>query len=139
MILTLNQKKNALKYSLLIFGSIDLFRGFMHTFLVKHASENIAEIVKSKYPTKEKNNIRVLMSGFGGSNYQTGILKILIASKSDDVLRKNTLLLGPIIAIINAINIRVQNINDLDAAIPGKYLMTVYNVSCLILFLLISL
>lgn len=139
MILTNDQNKKTLKYSLLIFGSIDIFRGFMHTFLVKHASENIAEIVKSKYPTKEKNNIRVLMSGFGGSNYQTGILKILIASKSDDVLRKNTLLLGPIIAIINAINIRVQNINDLDAAIPGKYFMTVYNISCLILFLLISL
>ena len=81
-ILSNNEKEKTIKYSLLIFGSIDLFRGFMHTFLVKYASEDISGIVKETYPIKEKNNIRTLMSGFGASNYQTGIIKILIASNN---------------------------------------------------------
>ena len=68
-------KKNAV----FTYGIIDIIRGTLHTIFVKHASKNIAGIVKDDMSTKSKNNIHILMNGFGASNFQTGILKILIS------------------------------------------------------------
>ena len=121
-------KKNAL----LAYGMIDIFRGILHTIFVKHASQNIAGIVKKDMSIKTKNNIYILMNGFGSSNFQTGIIKILISRSKYKKLYNNIFILQFILFVFAFSNAYIQNINDVDAELPGRYLMTIYAILSLL-------
>ena len=82
-------KKNAI----FTYGLIDIIRGTLHTIFVKYASQDIAGIVKDNMSNKSKNNIYILMNGFGSSNFQTGILKILISRSKYKKLYNNIFIL----------------------------------------------
>lgn len=118
--MTIFTKKNAL----FTHGLIDVLRGTIHTIFVKHASQNIAGIVKEDMPTKTKNNIRILMNGFGKFNFQTGITKILISQKKDEKLHNNIFRLQFILHLLAVTNVYIQEIDDFDAELPGRYFMT---------------
>lgn len=124
-------KKNAL----ITFGSIDIIRGILHSIFVKYASTNIAGIVKDEMTTKTKNNIYILMSAFGSSNFQTGITKILISQTNFKFINYIFLLQFLLLTFTGANNY-VQKINDFDADLPGRYFMTFYGISSLIPLLL---
>ena len=124
-------KKNAL----ITFGSIDIIRGILHSIFVKYASTNIAGIVKDEMTTKTKNNIYILMSAFGSSNFQTGITKILISQTNFKFINYIFLLKFLLLTFTGANNY-VQKINDFDADLPGRYFMTFYGISSLIPLLL---
>ena len=121
-------KKNAL----FTYGLIDIFRGTLHTIFVKHASQNIAGIVKDYMTTKSKNNIYILMNGFGSSNFQTGIIKILISRSKYKKLFNNIFLLQFLLFVFGFSNLYIQKINDFDADLPGRYAMTIYAIASLI-------
>ena len=130
--MTILSKKNAL----VTYGIIDIIRGILHTIFVKYASQDIAGIVKKDMTLKKKNNIRILMAAFGSSNLQTGIIKILLSQNK--LLENEIFLIQFLLFIFNSINFYSQNLNDFDADLPGRYLMSFYGISSLVPLLLFN-
>jgi len=120
--------KNIAKYVLLFLGVLDLVRGFMHTFNVNYASEHIAGAVpacSTEDPGADQ-NYKLLMNGFGGANFQTGFINILIAVYKP--------VLAPYILALIAISYLLTkasgNFNKIEptAKYPGRYMMLGYNI-----------
>ena len=63
-------------------GCIDLFRGFIHTFMLEFAANNIFVINLSG----GVDNQMLLLGTFGISNYLTGIMLILIGMKARELI-----------------------------------------------------
>ena len=124
-------KKNAI----FMYGLIDIVRGILHTIFVKHASENIAGLVKKDMSVQRKNNIYTLMNGFGVSNFQTGIIKLLISRNEYKKKYNNIFLLQFLLFVFGFSNSYIQNINDVDAELPGRYFMSIYGMLSLFLYL----
>lgn len=57
-------------------GSLDLIRGFMHTFKLEYAALYVAKLNLS---TPEAPDLLQLLGAFGVSNYITGVMLILVA------------------------------------------------------------
>jgi hypothetical protein len=113
-------KKTALKVSTILLFSIsllDIVRGFMHTFNINWAAENIAEI-------EALPDSMILMGSFGMSNFLTGFIYLLILWKAKN-LTPYILALIPIAYGLGIIGLKLQGV-AMDAEFNGKYMMFVY-------------
>lgn len=74
-------KKLSLKLTtitLLILAAVDLVRGFLHTFNIWYASENIAKMTQTA-------DTLHLMNIFGVSNFLTAFIFIIVALKAKEI------------------------------------------------------
>jgi hypothetical protein len=113
-------KKTALKVSTILLFAIallDIVRGFMHTFNINWAAENIAKI--EAIPDS-----MMLMGSFGMSNFLTGFIYLLILWKVKN-LTPYILGLIPIAYGLGIIGLKLQGI-AMDAEFNGQYMMFVY-------------
>ena len=125
----INIKSVALKASavvLFLLGLVDLIRGFVHTFRVHHAANNLAQI--EPHP-----DALVLMVAFGISNFLTGALFILIAMKAKN-LAPIVLLLIPVAYVVGGIGMNYSGVT-MESPFIGQHMIKVY----LIISLLTSL
>ncbi|MGY5880714.1 MAG: hypothetical protein RTV31_10710 [Candidatus Thorarchaeota archaeon] len=65
-----------------LLGCLDLVRGFMHTFLLEYAAENIMGLDL----LVARDDQLLLLGVFGISNYLTGCMLILIAMKARNIV-----------------------------------------------------
>ncbi len=116
-------KEKAMKIAIItlsIIAGIDLFRGFMHTFNIWWASENIAHMSQTA-------DTMFLMNAFGISNWLTGLIYILVVIKA-----KNTvpyiLLLIPSTYILGIISNHMTGVSAMQSTTEwnGQYIMYVY-------------
>lgn len=111
-------------------GFVDLFRGFIHTFLLEYAAANIAGLDLSVAAQDQM----FLLGVFGLSNYLTGTMLILISLKARNLVPYILLaipfiyLLGGRIVLLTA---------QPQAALGGIPFMTVYNLVCIVTFIAI--
>lgn len=113
-------KKTALKVSsllLLAISLLDIIRGFMHTFNIYWAAENIAKI--EAIPDS-----MILMGSFGMSNFLTGFIYLLILWKAKN-LAPHVLALIPIAYGLGIIGLKLQGI-AMESEFNGQYMMFVY-------------
>jgi hypothetical protein len=108
---------------LLFAGTMDVIRGYTHTFRVRHAAANLAKIEMSS-------DSLVLMSAFGISNFLTGMIYILIVWKAKK-LTPYVLVLIPLSYLIGGIGMRYSDV-VMESEFKGQYMMTVYLSVCLI-------
>ena len=123
-------KEIALKINavvLFLAGSMDMIRGYMHTYQVRHAAENFAKI-------ELISDSLVLMSAFGISNFLTGFIYFLVLWKAKK-LAPYVLLLIPISYFIGGMGMRLSNV-QLESEFKGQYMMTYYLTICLVAALL---
>lgn len=116
-------KEKALKIAvitLFIVAGADIVRGFMHTFNVWWASENIAEMTQTA-------DTMQLMITFGISNYLTGFIYILIGLKAKDIA-PYVLILIPISYLLGIISGETTGVNAMggETAWNGMYMLYVY-------------
>lgn len=102
-------------------GTIDLIRGYMHTFNVRYAATEIAGIE----PIADS---LVLMVAFGISNFLTGFFYFLIIRKASQ-LAPTALLLISISYFLGSVAMRYQHIT-LESPFVGRYMMMVYLSVC---------
>lgn len=105
---------------LLIFGFVDLLRGFLHTFAVVIASSTFAHLDLST----KRNDQLTLLGAFGISNILTGMLYILISRKAKE-LSPYVLAIIPVSYILGVIGLRISGITS-DSDFLGKYFMIIY-------------
>ena len=65
-----------------LLGCLDIVRGFMHTFLLEYAAENIMGLDL----LVARDDQLLLLGTFGISNYLTGCMLILIAMKARNIV-----------------------------------------------------
>ena len=116
-----NKTRKVFWVALLVFGCLDLFRGFMHTVMLEYAAANIAGITDI--------DAIFLLRTFGISNYLTGTLFILIALKAQE-LAPYVLVLIP---VSYAFGLLVSPPVAQAAQFNGKYFMMVYFAICVLL------
>ena len=119
-------KDLALKISVVVLflaGTMDVIRGFMHTFQVRVAAEQFAQIELTS-------DSLVLMSAFGISNFLTAFIYFLVIWKARD-LAPYILLLIPISYFIGGLGMKYQNV-QLESAFVGQYMMAKYLTICLV-------
>lgn len=116
------KREKALKIALVVLGIIafmDLLRGYMHTFNIWYASENIA------YMTQTADTM-MLMNTFGITNFLTGFVYILIIVKAKE-LAPYVLTILPLSYLIGIISIKITGISQIQTAEwNGQYMMYVY-------------
>lgn len=111
-------------------GFVDLFRGFVHTFLLEYAATNIAGLDLSVAALDQM----FLLGLFGISNYLTGIMFILIALKARNLVPY----ILPAIPVIYLLGSRVVLLTaQPQAAFGGIPFMTIYNLVCIVTFITI--
>lgn len=111
---------------LFILGFVDLFRGFMHTFLLRWAGVHIAGFDPVTTPSDQF----FLLGAFGISNLLTGFLYLLISRKARE-LSPYVLAIIPATYLLGMIGIGVAGVHA-QAAFPGRYFMMVYFAVCLV-------
>lgn len=116
-------KEKALKIAvitLFVVAGIDILRGYMHTFNIWWASENIAQMTQTA-------DTMHLMITFGITNFLTGFIYIVIGLKAKDVA-PYILVLIPIAYLIGIISGETTGVNAMggETAWNGMYLMYVY-------------
>ena len=107
-------------------GIVDLFRGIMHTLLLRWAGVNIAGFDPVTTPPDQF----FLLGAFGISNILTGFLYLLISRKARE-LSPYVLAIIPAAYLLGVIGIGVAGVQS-QAAFPGKYFMMVYFAVCLV-------
>ena len=105
-------------------GLVDLFRGVMHTFLLRWAGVHVAGFDPVTTPSDQF----FMLGAFGISNFLTGFLYLLISRKAR-TLSPYVLAIIPATYLLGLIGIGVANVNP-QAAFEGKYFMTVYLALC---------
>jgi hypothetical protein len=111
---------------LFILGILDLFRGVMHTFLLRWAGVHVAGFDPVTTPPDQF----FMLGAFGISNFLTGFLYLLISRKAR-ALSPYVLAIIPATYLLGMIGIRVANVNP-QAVFSGKYFMMVYFAVCLV-------
>jgi len=132
----MNNKTNLPKIISIIaiaLGSLDLIRGFMHTFLIRFAATNIAGLDLS---TSQAGDLLVLMGSFGISNYISGLALILMGWKSRELA---WIMIGAIPAAYLAGGLAIR-FYSADFAVSqstwgGKPMMIAYMAICILAFL----
>ena len=122
-------KKRALKLSILFLYAIallDIIRGFMHTFNINWAAENIAKI--EAIPDS-----MILMGSFGMSNFLTGFIYLLVLRKAKH-LTPYVLAFIPLAYGLGIVGLKLQGIS-MDAEFSGQYMMFVYLGLCALISL----
>ncbi len=120
----MSKKAIALKLNMIVLGlagSIDLVRGYMHTFNVRYAATQKAGI-------EALPDSLVLMTAFGISNFLTAFIYFLILRKAPR-LAPNILLLIPLSYALGAIAMKHQHVT-MESPFVGRYLMMVYLSIC---------
>lgn len=107
-------------------GIVDLFRGFMHTFLLRWAGVHIAGFDPVTTPSDQF----FLLGTFGISNLLTGFLYLLISRKARE-LSPYVLAIIPAAYLLGMIGIGVAGVQA-HAAFLGKYFMMVYFAVCML-------
>lgn len=115
-------KDRALKIAVItlsLLAVMDLFRGYMHTFNIMYASENIAHMTQ----TPDTLN---LMNTFGISNFLTAFIYILIVVKAKD-LAPYVLVILPFSYLLGIISNNVTGVAAMQTAEwNGQYMMYIY-------------
>ena len=116
------KREKALKIAMIALGLIafmDLLRGYMHTFNIWYASENIAHMTQTA-------DTMMLMNTFGITNFLTGFIYILIIVKAKE-LAPYVLTILPLSYLIGIISIKTTGISKMQTAEwNGQYMMYVY-------------
>jgi len=112
-------------YVLTAIGVVDLIRGFMHTFNIRYAAANIAQVDLS---AAMAGDFLMVMSAFGISNYVTGMLAILIAFRAKK-LAPLVLAIIPAAYLLGIIGMQMARV-ERSAAFNGRYMMFVYLALC---------
>ena len=107
-------------------GIVDLFRGFMHTFLLRWAGVHIAGFDPVTTPSDQF----FLLGAFGISNLLTGFLYLLISRKARE-LSPYVLAIIPATYLLGIIGIGVAGVQA-QAEFLGKYFMMVYFAVCMV-------
>lgn len=107
-------------------GIVDLFRGFMHTFLLRWAGVHIAGFDPVTTPSDQF----FLLGAFGISNLLTGFLYLLISRKARE-LSPYVLAIIPATYLLGMIGIGVAGVQA-QAEFLGKYFMMVYFAVCMV-------
>lgn len=115
-------KEKSLKIAvvtLTLVAFLDLFRGFMHTFNIWYASENIAHMTQTP-------DTMFLMNTFGISNLLTGGIYLLVVKKSKE-LAPYLLIIIPVAYVIGVISAKFTGISQMQISQwNGQYMMYVY-------------
>jgi len=111
-------------------GFLDLTRGFAHTFNIRHAAANIAQVDMA---SPMIGDFLVVMSAFGMSNYLTGLFAIVVGFKARELA---PLFLGiiPVTYALGTLSMRINAIEG-TAAFSGRYMMVVYLAICVLIAL----
>ncbi len=117
-------KEKALKISvvtLAIIACLDLLRGYMHTFNIWWASENVAHMTQTA-------DTMQLMNSFGITNLLTGFIFILILIKAKE-LSPYVLIIIPFSYVLGIISFNITGVAAMMTTATewnGKYFMFVY-------------
>lgn len=104
---------------LALIASMDIFRGYMHTFNIWWASENIARMSQTA-------DTMLLMNTFGISNFLTGFIYILIIAKAKEIT-PYILTILPLSYLIGIISSNITGISQMQTSEwNGQYMMYVY-------------
>lgn len=115
---------------MIVLGCIDLFRGFVHTFLLDYAATNIFVVDVSG----GVDNQIFLLGIFGISNYLTGFMYILIGLKARSLVP----IMMPVIPIVYfGGNALIGRVATPSAQLGGGPYMMVYFAVCIIASLVI--
>ena len=114
-------------YVLIAAGCMDLIRGFMHTFNIRYAAANIAQV---DLLSPMAGDFLLQMSAFGMSNYLTGAFAILVGWKARE-LAPLMLSIIPVTYLLGIISMRMNDVEP-SAAFNGQYMMYVYLTICVI-------
>ena len=109
-------------------GVVDLVRGFLHTFLVKHSAVAIAGMNLAESGQDQL----MLLGAFGISNFLTGAIFLAVAWKAKD-LAPTVLILIPLAYLLGILAFKLNDISP-QAAFPGRYFMLGYLAVCVITF-----
>jgi hypothetical protein len=122
----LNKKYALTIASVVLFGIaiMDLIRGYMHTYNVHHAAENMAGIELSS-------DSLVLMGAFGISNFLTGFLYFLIIFKAKELV-PYVLLLIPLSYMIGGYGLMKISGVVMESPFRGQHMMKIYLSICLL-------
>ncbi len=103
-----------------IIAGVDIIRGFMHTFNIWWASENIAQMSQTA-------DTMFLMNAFGISNWLTGFIYVIVIKKAKDIV-PYILLLIPGAYILGIISNHLTGVSAMQSATEwnGQYVMYVY-------------
>jgi len=122
------KKQTALKIAVIVLVAValmDLIRGYMHTFNIWYASENIAQMTQ----TPDTMN---LMNTFGITNFLTAGIFLLIVIKAKE-LAPYVLLLIPTTYLIGIVSARVTGVAAMQvSAWNGQYMLFVYWAVCIL-------
>lgn len=118
---------------LIVLGSIDLVRGFMHTVALEYAAINIAGLDLTTSTAAEQ--LR-LLGVFGISNWITGVTFILIALKAKDI-SIHIMGLIPLAYGLSGIAMRINTAGYVQTTANwgGLYMMVPYLLVCGITFI----
>lgn len=117
-------KEKALKISIVtlaIIACLDLLRGYMHTFNIWWASENVAHMTQTA-------DTMQLMNSFGITNLLTGFIFILILIKAKE-LSPYVLIIIPFSYLLGIISFNITGVAAMMTTATewnGKYFMFVY-------------
>ena len=112
---------NVSAFVLFLVALMDMNRGYMHTFKVRYAAENLAGIGQDP-------DMLFLLGAFGISNFLTGLVYFLIIWKARR-LAPYVLLLIPISYILGGAGISFAEVEPV-APFRGQYMMRVYLLVC---------
>ena len=111
---------------LFFLGLVDLFRGFAHTYLIDWANDTFAHLDLSVNGSDQL----VLLSAFGISNWLTGMLYLLIATKAR-ALASSTLWIILIAYGVGWLGMKYAGVSP-DSDFYGRFFMLAYFVVCLV-------
>ena len=109
-------------------GVVDLVRGVLHTFLVKHSAVEIAGMNLSEAAQDQL----MLLGAFGISNFLTGAMFLAVAWKAKN-LAPTVLAIIPVAYLLGILAFKLNHISS-QAAFPGRYFMLGYLAVCVITF-----
>ncbi len=116
-------KEKALRIAvitLFVIAGVDIIRGYMHTFNIWWASENIAQMSQTA-------DTMHLMITFGITNFLTGFIYILVGLKAKEIA-PYVLLLIPFSYLIGIISAETTGVNAMgsNTAWNGMYMLYIY-------------
>ena len=120
------KKPNALDiatFVLFLAGLMDMVRGYMHTFQVRYAAENLAGVGQDP-------DELFLLGAFGVSNFLTGLLFFLIIWKARHLV-PYVLFVIPISYAIGGAGISFAEVQP-EAPFRGQHMMRVYLLVCFV-------
>lgn len=136
------QKCNIKVVIILLYSSVtilDFIRGIIHTFLYENGINDISGLATGDVLCD--NRLSAIMIGYGGSNFETFIIRVYILyiytrySRGRDLVRITSIasaFFAPVTGVVSFIG----NVDVGDAEVPGKHAMLIRSVVSLGTFLL---